>query len=633
MKPVFYLLGLSLFLGLTLMGCKKPVVEDPIPTLSVDFPSVTVKVPNTHQIVFTIGNTDAVLEAQFTSDAAGIASVDASGLITAVAEGTAVITVSLTDYPTITATVTVTVQPADEPVFPLTLVGDDSVIVGQTITLVATDADTTDNAVFWESSNIAILQVSQNGVVTGIAGGTATVTIISTISGKSLEKEITVIVPDVASVEIAGLPVGAISLSTNLTLIATVLPAGAPSDIVWASSNEEVATIDEAGHVTMVYAGEVTMTATALGTEINAFVTFTVVPTPIEILDLIHVANSVYDPAVMFWGNDNPLYNSVFEVYGSVTDYYFGSVPAINTNYMLSPTAANFDGGTLSPGVEYIVVHDTANATAGAQANASWMVNPANTGSSWHFTIGNDGIFRGLEDNMIGWHAGDGVRDYGLNDTGIQAPNDDPVVLGISVDGFWTFNGTKSTLSAPTNGGTILTIANCTNSGIYTEIGENGNYYIGNTYYNGTYHVIANTGGGAAGIGIETAMNNGSDIYLTWHYTAKMVASLMITHGLPIERVRQHNFFSGKDCPRTMRNAHLWDNFLNMVKAEYMMQSLFPDYTFTFQSNSTQYVDNRGRVIALPAAPTLVNYTITVTNGSGYNAEKVYYTTLPARIS
>ena len=61
-----------------------------------------------------------------------------------------------------------------------------------------------------------------------------------------------------------------IDVDETLELSATINPAGATGTIVWSSSDEEVATVDENGVVTGVAAGEAIITATVEGTEIKS---------------------------------------------------------------------------------------------------------------------------------------------------------------------------------------------------------------------------------------------------------------------------------------------------------------------------------------------------------------------------
>ena len=67
-----------------------------------------------------------------------------------------------------------------------------------------------------------------------------------------------------------------ITVNETLELSATINPYGAIGTIVWSSSDEEVATVDENGVVTGVAAGEATITATVQGTEIKSTLSVTV---------------------------------------------------------------------------------------------------------------------------------------------------------------------------------------------------------------------------------------------------------------------------------------------------------------------------------------------------------------------
>ena len=106
-----------------------------------------------------------------------VATVDASGLVTAVSAGTATITVTTEDGDK-TATCEVTVTAATVSVTGVTLnKTSTSLYVGDTETLTATvaPANATNKAVTWTSSNPSVAKV-ENGVVTALARGTAVIT-------------------------------------------------------------------------------------------------------------------------------------------------------------------------------------------------------------------------------------------------------------------------------------------------------------------------------------------------------------------------------------------------------------------------------------------------------------------------
>ncbi|MDE6011639.1 MAG: Ig-like domain-containing protein [Prevotella sp.] len=105
--------------------------------------------------------------------------VDETGLLAFVAEGTAVITAALEDYPNVKATCQVTVQ---NPVIANSVTlnrsryrGD----IGETFQLRATvwPTNATDKTVSWSSSDMNVAMVDETGLVTLVGGGTAVITV------------------------------------------------------------------------------------------------------------------------------------------------------------------------------------------------------------------------------------------------------------------------------------------------------------------------------------------------------------------------------------------------------------------------------------------------------------------------
>ena len=73
----------------------------------------------------------------------------------------------------------------------------------------------------------------------------------------------------------------------------------------------------------------------------------------------------------------------------------------------------------LKTSTEYIVIHDTGSPGKGANAAAHNRYiktienNPDESPKSWHYSIGNDGIYQHLPLDEVGYHAGDGRLVYG----------------------------------------------------------------------------------------------------------------------------------------------------------------------------------------------------------------------------
>ena len=142
-----------------------------------------------------------------------------------------------------------------------------SLIVNETEQLTATilPEDATDKTVIWASSDETISTVNNNGLVTAVAPGTATIT-ATTIDGSNLTANCTI------TVNPAVIPATSIALNQTtaelnegetLQLTATVLPENATDrTVTWTSSNTAVAAVDANGLVTAVAAGTVAITAT-----------------------------------------------------------------------------------------------------------------------------------------------------------------------------------------------------------------------------------------------------------------------------------------------------------------------------------------------------------------------------------
>ena len=148
-----------------------------------------------------------------------------------------------------------------------------TVTVGQTIKLNGTSNSSwyCNYSQEWKSKDTDIATVSNDGTVTGVSAGKVTIShkyCTASHRGSYYQKHDTETEKYEVTVVAASKPTG-ISISGNssverfksIDLKATLEPAGANADIIWTSSNEEIAEVDD-GTVTGVTAGEVTITAT-----------------------------------------------------------------------------------------------------------------------------------------------------------------------------------------------------------------------------------------------------------------------------------------------------------------------------------------------------------------------------------
>ncbi|MBO7510908.1 MAG: Ig-like domain-containing protein, partial [Bacteroidales bacterium] len=193
-----------------------------------------------------------------------IATVDQSGKVTAVSKGTAMIMVTANDGSGKSASCSVTVIRL---VSSITLNKTAITIYnGKTETLTATVSPSTANntGVKWTSSNTSVASVSSSGVVTGVARGTATITVTAKDgSGKSASCQVEV------KQYVTGITLNKTSLSLNEGLtsplsVSSITPDNAnDKTYTWSSSNTSIATVSTTGVVTAVSKGTATITATA----------------------------------------------------------------------------------------------------------------------------------------------------------------------------------------------------------------------------------------------------------------------------------------------------------------------------------------------------------------------------------
>jgi O-glycosyl hydrolase len=224
-----------------------------------------------------------------------------------------------------------------------------SVAVNNSTQLTATvaPANATNKNVSWSSSSSAVATVSPGGLVTGIAAGTATITVTTADGNKAATSAITVTV--IATTGVTVNPTTA-SLFTGQTqqLTATVSPSNASNkNITWISANTSVATVSSTGLVTAVAPGTATITANTVSGNFTATSAITVknqqpyTGTPISLPGIVEAEN--FD-----LGGQNVAYNDA------------------------DPTN---DGGQYRPneGVDIAQISGTSGFTVGWTVNGEWL--------------------------------------------------------------------------------------------------------------------------------------------------------------------------------------------------------------------------------------------------------------------
>lgn len=254
----------------------KVTVDAPLESITPEKDVIDLVKNQTAEVKYTLNPSDTTSDktVTFASDKVDVASVDENGVITANAEGQAVVTITSNANPEIKGTVTVNV--AEVPIDSVVLdKANATVEKNSTTTLTATinPAATTDDdtTITWSTSNAEIVTVApENSVsgeavtVTAVNGGTATIT-ATTANGKTAVCEIKVPV-HTESIEITGFENGIVKLDRGTTRVLAVKfnPENTEDskEIVWESTHPEIATVDETGTVHALKAGTTEITAT-----------------------------------------------------------------------------------------------------------------------------------------------------------------------------------------------------------------------------------------------------------------------------------------------------------------------------------------------------------------------------------
>ena len=336
----------------------------PVATVSVSPPSATVTAGQTFQLAATPrdanGNTLSGRAVTWASSSSGVATVSAGGLVTGVAAGSATITATSEGK---SGTATVSVTPA--PVASVTVTPSAAALaVGETAQITATPRDANGNAlsgrtVTWATSNAAVATVNGNGLVTGVAAGSATIT--ATSEGKSATAAVTVTQTPVAVASVSVSPASG-SVATGQTLQLTATPRDANGNalsgrvVTWGSSNTAAATVNGTGLVSGVATGTATISATSEGKSGTSGVTVTPVPvasvsvTPasasVTAGQMVQLTATVRDAAgnvltgrVVTWGSSNTAAATV-NGSGLVTGVAAGSATISATSEGQTGTAA-----------------------------------------------------------------------------------------------------------------------------------------------------------------------------------------------------------------------------------------------------------------------------------------------------
>ena len=228
----------------------------------------------------------------------------------------------------------------------------------------------------WTSSVPTVASVSSNGLVTGVATGSATIT--ATALGKTGTASIAVTPPPIATLT---LPATA-TITTGGTTTPTLIARDAQGNILsgravsWVSLAPAVASVSQAGVITGVGVGTTTVTASAEGRNASIAVTVTLVP-------VNSVVVTPTNPSVVQGGNLQltatlrDVNNNVLA--GRAVSWASGLVSRATVSQTGIVTALTVGSVTISATSEGRGSSTTVTVTAVPQVVASVTVSPATT--------------------------------------------------------------------------------------------------------------------------------------------------------------------------------------------------------------------------------------------------------------
>ena len=266
-------------------SCKVVVKPTIATSLKLNKKSLSLTAGNSEKLEVSILPTKTTnKEVKWESSNSEIVSVDNTGVVRALSNGTAKISSStmdgsnLSDECVVTVTTLATSISLNQ--------NNANLIVGQSLSLSATilPSTTSNKNITWQSNNNNCASVSSEGIVYANATGTATITATTSDETNLAASCVIIVTNPVISVTLdktsAELMVG-----QQLTITASCIPSNADNTtITWSSSDNTVATVVN-GVVTAKKLGNVIITASSAN-GLDAKCTINVVPTPITSLSL-----------------------------------------------------------------------------------------------------------------------------------------------------------------------------------------------------------------------------------------------------------------------------------------------------------------------------------------------------------
>ncbi len=223
--------------------------------ISLNASDLTLTKGDSYALTCTIVPSDAVGTVTWTSSDSSVASVS-GGTVTAVGEGTAVITARVSKSVYATCNISVSSRPVDVTgvsISPSSLALSTR-SSSRTLEYTITPNGAKPSSMHWESSDTSVVSVDGNGKVTPVGAGTADIS-LTTDNGTKGTCHVTVTTP-AESITLSDKTLTLAIDGGTHALTWTFSPQGSGGELVWSSDNERIVKVDQKGVITPVSTGE-----------------------------------------------------------------------------------------------------------------------------------------------------------------------------------------------------------------------------------------------------------------------------------------------------------------------------------------------------------------------------------------
>ena len=238
-------------------------VATPVTGLTINPQSEEINIGSTAIFTASISPSNATdTTIAWTSSNEAIATIDQSGIVTALTVGETTITAVTTDgsFEAVASVTVLSVRVTGVTMDPTSL----QVYLGSTGSFTASisPSNATDTIITWSSSNETIATISENGIVTALNVGETTITAFTNDGNFEAVASLTIL-----PVSVTGITIEPTNLKILLNSTGSLTPEITPENatnkaITWSSDDTSVATVDENGLVTGVSLGTANIAAT-----------------------------------------------------------------------------------------------------------------------------------------------------------------------------------------------------------------------------------------------------------------------------------------------------------------------------------------------------------------------------------